>query len=767
MNQIEKIIRVRDIGVFRSFDWPAILLPFGRYNLIYGWNASGKTTLSRVFRDLELKRVPGDGYVSLCVDGREVTGDSFPEATIPIRVFNRDYVNESVFRRDGGNLPPIFVLGRESAEKQQKIEKLNGALADAQAELLRRREQKRASESKLDGLCIDRAKVIKDTLRSSGSNAYNNYDKAAFRSRAEKMVKDGDSASWLLTEADRENLLLQHKASPKQKLPSTTYRLPDLPTIFNAGSRLLAATIVSEVIDSLRKDPNLSDWVRRGLKLHQDRHAQSCLFCEQSLPEDRLLTLQAHFSEEYENLQRRLDDQIDELSNMSRAAASLDLPKRAELYEDLVAEYEQAEQEVREATAAVQTFSESTIAKLNAKKTQTFDSVPLDLVVPWINGAAINRINAVIQRHNQACDDFQKRVSDARRRLEADNVAGALFEFRKLKSEIGTSDSLAAAAEAETTRLNADIESLEREIVQHRRPAEDLNQDLCNYLGHDEIRLEVKDTGYTITRNGVSALKLCEGEMTAIALLYFLKSLQDRGFDLKRGLVVLDDPVSSLDANALYLAFSYMRERTRGAGQIFILTHNFTLFRQVRNWFHHLKGKAKKDARFYMLACSRENGQRCATVQALDPLLEQYESEYHYLFARIWETARNSSPTTLEKCYLIPNMARRLLEAFLAFRHPDASGELWRKMQAVEFDEPKKLRILRFLHTYSHDDAITEPQHDPCLLREAPAVLSDLLELIKSEDAAHFSAMEHLVSVGSDREDEAAEGTARTPEAAP
>lgn len=33
------------------------------------------------------------------------------------------------------------------------------------------------------------------------------------------------------------------------------------------------------------------------------------------------------------------------------------------------------------------------------------------------------------------------------------------------------------------------------------------------------------------------------------------ESLQDRSFDLTHEVVVLDDPVSSLDANALYLAF--------------------------------------------------------------------------------------------------------------------------------------------------------------------------------------------------------------------
>jgi len=90
------------------------------------------------------------------------------------------------------------------------------------------------------------------------------------------------------------------------------------------------------------------------------------------------------------------------------------------------------------------------------------------------------------------------------------------------------------------------------------------------------------------------------------------------------------------------------------------------------------------------------------------------------------------------------------------------SGELWKKCQAVQFDEAKKIRILRFLHTHSHSSAFAEPEHDPSLLGEARSVLNDLLDLIKAQDADHFEAMESLVTTAVD-EDEAKPGAAATP----
>jgi len=87
-----------------------------------------------------------------------------------------------------------------------------------------------------------------------------------------------------------------------------------------------------------------------------------------------------------------------------------------------------------------------------------------------------------------------------------------------------------------------------------------------------------------------------------------------------------------------------------------------------------------------------------------------------------------------------------LFRLSLAFRRPQIAGELWHKLKDVTFDEEKKVRIARFVHTHSHGDTVGEPEHDPSLLAEARAVLADLLELIRAEDAKHFEAMVGLVN---------------------
>jgi len=752
---IDRISRLRSCGVFRDFAWPANLPTFGRYNLIYGWNWSGKTTLSRLLRAFETRTPPPNGEVTLSVKGADVPGLEFAQATLPIRVFNRDFISESVFPVGGGDIPSIFVLGKESGEKQKEVKQLTEKLGEAQSALESSRSAKDGAERALDRLCIDRARVIKDTLRSPGLNPYNNYDKSNFRDRAQKMADDGSAENHRLSESDREKLLAQHRATMKPEVREIAYQPPTLATQARAVSQLLKTTVVSAAIHSLKDDQALSSWVHQGLGLHQSRHAERCLFCAQTLPGDRLTALEAHFSAEYDRFLRGVDEQIAKLEAASRAAGTLLLPNRAEFYEDLAADYEDARIALAGALETTKNALDSLAQALTSKKGRAFESYSLDVVVPEVDSGVVEHVNQVIRRHNEACEAFPARLSEARERLEADSVAEVLDDFIKLQDDVGASSTEVDQALAKTKQISDDIARLEREIVEHRKSAEELNEDLHKYLGHDELCLEVKDTGYTITRYGAPAQALSEGETTAIALLYFLKSLQDRRFDLTKGVVVLDDPVSSLDANALYLAFGFIRERTKDAGQLFIFTHNFTFFRQVRNWFHHLKGQKKKDvsvrpARFYMLECTRREGQRCSTVAPLDLLLEQYESEYHYLFSRIYREASALSPAGLEENYVLPNMARRVLEAFLAFRRPQVAGDLWQKLEDIEFDEAKKSRVLRFVHTYSHGDTIGEPDHDPSLLGEARSVLTDLLDLIKSQDPDHFSAMEKLVAPRTD-----------------
>ena len=755
MIRINRISRLRGCGIFRSFKWPSDLPEFGQYNLIYGWNGTGKTTLSRLLRDLELRRRPTMGDAVLRMSGNDVPGDSFPQSTLQIRVFNREFVGKNVFPVGGGDMPPILVLGAENVEKQRKVEHLKKDRAAAQAKLESARTAEQPADYDVNRFCIRNARSIKDTLRTSGHSPYNNYNKTNFRVQAGEMADASDSSTHLLTDTEHKTLLARHKGTQKPRVGEVSYALPDFTTIADRATSFLSTTVVAAAIDALRDNATLANWTRQGLLLHRDGTPERCLFCDQPLTALRLDALEAHFSAEYGRLIQHIDQEIEELRAATEASEALRIPSAADLYEHLGPELQSCERKLREALVSVRRFLAAVVQALEAKKLRAFEAVKLEHDTPPVNADIVAKLNAVIRKHNEEGNAFETLVEEARQRLAKHMIATTLEEFIRLREAAARATADRKEQERTVRALDNEIAELEREIVEHRQPAEELNEDLRTYLGHGELCLEIKETGYTITRDGVSARTVSEGETTAIALLYFLKSLQDRRFELAHGVVVLDDPVSSLDANALFLAFGFIREHAGDAGQLFVLTHNFSFFRQVHNWFRHLnrrgrKGASNRPAQFFMLESAQEDNVRRSTIRGLDPLLAEYESEYQYLFARIHEAATASASKELEGNYALPNMARRMLEAFLAFRQPQVSGGLWQKMKEVSFDEAKKHRILRFLHTHSHSIAVGEPEHDLTALAEGPSVLNDLLGMMESEDRKHFAAMVKLVAPSAD-----------------
>lgn len=120
---IRSIPKIISFGVFNDFRWDSGLPPFKQYNLIYGWNYSGKTTLSRVFRCFEQRQEHPD-FTGVQVHIKSDDGtihDQFASHTAPVfRVFNSDFVQENLSFNDG-SATPVLVLGSEDIAKQEQL----------------------------------------------------------------------------------------------------------------------------------------------------------------------------------------------------------------------------------------------------------------------------------------------------------------------------------------------------------------------------------------------------------------------------------------------------------------------------------------------------------------------------------------------------------------------------------------------------------------------------------------------------------------------
>lgn len=764
--QIKRITRIERYRIFRDFTWPESLPNFVRFNLIYGWNGVGKTTLSGLFSYLQTKQIMPEGCVDWLIDQRTVSSTNIAnEQTPAVRVFNRDTVARSVFESSQGSLPPVYYLGEDSAEKQAQIEQLLAKLVELEKHKADLAGRKSAAERRYESFCADQARAIKNLLTAQGSE-FNTYNAARFKQSAAGLFV---APHPRLSNADVDKFTSIKSASAKEPIAAPSIDYPDFIELNQQVGQVLGKTVVAATLAELTENPELSVWVRTGLHLHTgEQQKDTCGFCNQIIEPQRLEQLEAHFNDAFERFQVEISALLHEVKATKSFIEKLPLPDKQLLHEHLIANYDSEFQSLKQQTYMVSTMLGDIVKALEAKAANPFKKLELRDFLVGGNGErqdasklktffeifttagsafsaavgknAFENIRSIIRQHNQHCEKFALAQRQVRQALEIDEVNKAFESFSKQQDEIESLESQMLAVTVDISEASRTVKQLNIEIRQHSAAADELTNDLISYLGREELKFTTHAGGYNITRNGQPALHLSEGERTAISFIYFLKSLQDSSFNLQQGVVVIDDPISSLDANSIYSAFGFMKARIKDAGQVFVLTHNFTFFRQVNNWFNYVRPKT--DAGFFMLNPVIRDGIRTTVLSQLDPLLRNYESEYHYLFQTIFKASRLPDDTPMAAFYGMPNVARRLLETVLAFKLPDKAGDLNKQLEEVaHFDAGKKSRIIRFTHSYSHLIGISEPQHDLSILSESKSILTDVLALIRAVDQMHYDKM--------------------------
>ena len=289
--------------------------------------------------------------------------------------------------------------------------------------------------------------------------------------------------------------------------------------------------------------------------------------------------------------------------------------------------------------------------------------------------------------------------------------------------------------------LKYSIKILTDELSNDTLAIEEINKKLHKFIGRNDIILQrLEEGGYQLLRNGIVARNLSEGEKTAISLIYFFSKIQENDAVIANQIIVLDDPISSFDSNHLFNASSFIKNSTHGAKQVFVLTHNFWFFKQVRDW---MVSKNKKDKNDVMQIKSHFYATRFGQISDADKTLTETHSEYQFVFKSILEF-RNPDNLNPSDYFYIANSVRRLLEGFSSFKTASNSGMegVFNLGKKYNFDQMQRDRIYYFVQKYSHLDRIESLDNtiEP-LLEESLHVVNDVLALIELVDADHYKYM--------------------------
>ncbi len=326
---ITKINKIKDFGVFKNFNGNA-LPEFKTFNLIYGWNYSGKTTLSRVFRCLEKGNLHDDYLTATFeLENATVKYDNTFAVKPNIRVFNSDFVKENL-KWDADNIEPIFLLGAENIELQTELKQKETDLAKAETDLAEAKRLRNEKQNRINGAVTNKAREIGTLL------SIRPFDSRHFLPIVEK-VKTA-VATYTLSQTDFDKYKAQ-AISNEQKPPigEITISITDLAKLKTEVETILQRQAAStNKIQKLLDNKPISDWVEIGKPLHEGK--TNCEFCGNTLPTDLLAKLNEHFSKDYDLLKTDIEAKLATL-NASKITLATPLPTETAFYTDLLTDF--------------------------------------------------------------------------------------------------------------------------------------------------------------------------------------------------------------------------------------------------------------------------------------------------------------------------------------------------------------------------------------------------------------------------------------------
>lgn len=763
---ISQITSLRNLGIFRDYKRSKTRNPpeFRRYNLIYGFNGSGKTVISRVLSSLETGvldprlSVAGSFEVRLS-DGetiRSSDSDSLERLKGSVAVFNVDFVEENIRWRNG-TANPVFYIGKEQAELLEELEQKKSEIKYN----VSKEEAARRHRKKLEDDFAKWKRKIAGEIEKKTDSPRSSYQAPQFTNDCDSYQHDEEN---ILEEDKVESLesFVKQPAPLGKRLPLESEPVA-LAKLVADAKRVLETTVRDVKLEEIRVHETMIKWVSEGLDYHRREDLSKCLLCGNELSVERVEKLLEAIDEERF---KKLAEDTRTLTGKAELAGKVfsllrnAVPSRNDVSEEYRSRFVPAAKEFLQLCDAGVRIAE-TAEKLLKKKAETpnlpVESAELEAGTEksgWGDKSfdeKLKTVNEIIQDHNDSHDRFEEEKQNSREKLKKHYLASLKEEYDAKKKE---SEEVAREhEECEETLKTSERERdyIEEKMRRHGPAADRINGLIRSYLGHGQLRLSTLEEGYQILRRDEPIEgPLSEGEKTAVALCYFLSTLEAERRKIDDLIVVVDDPVSSLDTKALNYSFNMLKAKLSGAAQVVVMTHNLDFMNEAKKWLKRKEEKDKASLMFLDVVQKNDGDDAdtlCSSVVRMPRYLRDHESEYSYLFHLVLGFVNGHGEKYF---YLMPNAIRKVLEIFLAFKRPKGKS-LGEKIGLAikESDEnPDSIRIRaleRLVQLESHsdnlDDLIT---HSSMTVEETRGAANALLGLMSDLDESHYDDMREL-----------------------
>lgn len=732
------MIKQIDIKNVATFDNQGVQFDdLKKVNFIYGSNGCGKTTISNFIHNNTDRKF----------NGCSLTWQN--DLPLTVLVYNKEF-RERNFGK--GKLNGVFTLGEATADQIQEIEKKNEELKAIKADGQQKRET------------LDKQKLTKDELENSFKETtwikVYKKNETAFKEAFQGSMQKETFKNKLLQETENNDAQIETLQYLKEKAKIIFGEQPQrIEPISQISYDRVLEIETNEVwkkiivgkadvdIARLIQKLNINDWVNQGREYIQD---DTCPFCQQkTITEDFKNQIERFFDETYLNDIKLLKDLKQEYNTLTQ-----NIINELNGIENNQKVISNSKLEVDKFSAYLKTLiSQNTTNSeyLNNKVKEPSRSVELisikeqsDLLV-----ALIDQANAEIKKNNDIVTNFA---------TERNNLVKTIWKFivEEYKTEITTFNNQKKGLEKgienlenqrkakldEYNKLDAEIKNLSKNITSIQPTINEINRILKSYgFLNFEIVSAQEEGFYKIQREDgtIAETTLSEGEITFITFLYYLQltkgGISEDEVNNER-ILVIDDPISSLDSNVLFLVSTLIKDIIKNikadvgnVRQLILLTHNVYFHKEVS----FIDGRTKIDNKtnFWIL---RKND-KVTSLQSF-VMENPIQSSYELLWQELKSNGVKSSLT-------IQNIMRRIIENYFKLLGKYGDDDLIVKFKTKEEQEICR-SLISWINDGSHsinDDLYVELQDRT--IEAYKKVFKDIFVLTNHE--GHYNMMMNII----------------------
>ena len=699
---------------FKNYSTPKDF--FKKKNILFGYNGRGKSSLSK-------------GIIQNFLNQKKSNEN--------IRFFNRDYVkNQLLLEQTDSTIKGVKVsFSKKDANIVKKIEELSKKIIKdtdlRKTENEQARKELRKEIDKIHDSKKGNANINKKQSRLSIEEVIKQY--SVDLTVASKLNKPKDyiknfKADIYLLEQERE--IITKTQLPNLNIQEISFN--DIQFLFKTFNKKYTVTDdipTSEVIL----------WLEKGISLHSETDT-TCKFCNNNFNLEDVKNLIKTYKEntkqkdifKLENIKNYFLENIKILKQANNVKGNLSILGCSNEEINNLFDFNY----INYATLLIKSIEE----KINNMDKSIEVENSISIYEERVNNQA-KRINEL---HTEKLSEINNSINNIEK-ITKGNIAIAIEESDipdKIK-KIQEKEEVLKIIEDNNENIIKEIRVLEESKSEYIDFMNFLN-DVLSSLGI-QIKLILDDKNYYLKHPiedcELTIDSISEGEKNLLALMYFYFELysdkEQEKFKPEIELIVIDDPISSLDdSNKFYVLEIVRKILFENIPQIFILTHSWNDFCQIT---YGIKTKNTEFSFFEIYKNSKNNFQ--SDIQYCGNNIAPYKK----LFQEI-HLLKDKNSEELNQCeiYHAANSMRRIFEEFLNFKKPNLLPQKsnQKDIESLFFDATgRELGKNRRLNLGELLTFINVLSHRPIRAEEIVKNSKTLMKIIEDIDKVHFNEM--------------------------